>query len=112
MRSVSIIRKSLALAMLLLFTLSVTPRIYLHDLVADHQDYYGYNDPVKPTVSQSGFQCDCQDQVVSTPYLEMPVQQSLTVPLFYTGRPGLYYSFFYSAPTSTTDLRGPPSLSC
>jgi hypothetical protein len=99
-----------AFAMLMLFTLSITPKLYLHAIFADHTDtvFKKQNDG-KPQVSKSGFACDCNNQVATSPFTEhdganitgiLPVYQS-------------FIPYFPSQIIASTkfyfELRGPPA---
>lgn len=97
--------------MLLIFTFSITPKRYLHDLVADHTDYYsGFNPGGEPAVNQAGFDCDCDELVVSTPYIEIVGKQSSLEQIAFCSFILSSYSLFITPSRTTNDLRGPPAL--
>jgi hypothetical protein len=106
-----IIQKPLAFFALLVFFFSATPKKFLHDLVADHQDFYAALPGDNPGISNSGFNCHIHDLVVSTPFL--------VVNSFSETGTGAAYALYtekgfvrYTLPTCITkDSRGPPALS-
>jgi hypothetical protein len=59
----------LAFVMLLLFSFSITPKKYLHALLANHTDnrFQAFTD--EASVSQKGFNCDTDDIVVKAPFV-------------------------------------------
>jgi hypothetical protein len=64
------IRNVLAGLMVLLFAFSITPKIMLHDLVADHKDRpYAVNDSNTKEIDASGFHCHYDNLVVESPFL-------------------------------------------
>ena len=64
------LQKFIGSLLLLVLTLSATPKKLLHDLFADHTDSYAYSS-AGLVVSKDGFNCDTQDEVVSTPFLSI-----------------------------------------
>src|SRR5687768_10253481 len=59
------------LVMLILFTFSITPKLFLHDLFTNHTDtVYKKTVDDKAQVSKSGFTCDCNDLVATSPFTE------------------------------------------
>lgn len=101
----------LPLAMLLLFSFSMTPKRWLHDLFAKHADTYGQvSANGQDAVSAEHFNCHCDNIVVDTPFTFSEhftaTLQPLTCPEF-------------SSPLQervpckdavTSPLRGPPAL--
>jgi hypothetical protein len=105
-----VIKRFSAGLLLLLFAFSNTPKKTLHDFFARHKDV-----PVRFTASktvqltQSGFNCHCDDLVVEFPYIAStpvpdPVTPALCRPVAY---PEMRTSFF-PAPARYFELRGPP----
>jgi hypothetical protein len=105
-----IIQKVLTLVMLAIFTLSITPKKYVHDLITEHTDFYSFHPAHEVNVSQAGLSCHCEDLVVSAPFIPTSFETVLATELHYKEfitTP--YYFFFYNAHTAK-DLRGPPCL--
>ena len=64
------IKKIFAFLLLLLFTVSIGPRAYFHDLVADHRDGTGCVENHKNVVFHNEeIECHFDDLVVSSPYI-------------------------------------------
>jgi len=108
MRNLPIIQRLTALVLVLLFTFSITPRQFLHDLFADHTDFYTSCHGTEATISNSGKNCKCDDLVVSVPFLGLDTAEevaSLSEHGFYNQ---VSYQFYFSSTFSTPDLRGPP----
>ena len=65
------IRNVLAGLMVLLFAFSITPKIMLHDLIANHKDRpYAVNDSNTKEIDASGFHCHYDNLVVESPFLD------------------------------------------
>ncbi len=92
--------------------LSITPRKYLHDLIFDHTDSYSstHSDDAT-TISQAGFNCHCEDLVVSTPFVNVSLEMHVPAGLHYKAFSPALYSSFFSNTHITKDLRGPPRVS-
>jgi len=97
--------------MLVLFTFSMTPKLLLHRLVANHKDTaYSISKDKHASLNKGGINCHCDDLVVTIPFLPHPAPvysvqlASLTVP--YSEKVFTFLSltdFFF-------ELRGPPAL--
>lgn len=111
MKGRSIIQRILALVVLLLFTLSITPKKYLHDCIADHIDYCSINLTDDPTVSQADFDCDCEDIVVSSPFIDVGLSELNFPPFSLQCQAADRYSFYFFVAPLTKDSRGPPAHS-
>lgn len=99
--------------MLLIFTMSITPKVFLHDLTADHKDESSVIlDCHDQHISKVGFTCDCNNLVSTSPYTEEPALQ-IPVPgaivlVAYVNR---FTDPVYTAELFFTSLRGPPAYS-
>jgi hypothetical protein len=96
----------------LLFTFCVTPKKFLHDLLADHQDTERAGHQPVQEILASGFHCHCDDLVVMAPFL--PEMQPSPAPLiFYTrhafAEPLSRFVFIY---LPQSGVRGPPAAFC
>ena len=110
MRKAHIIRYFLAAPLMALFAFAITPRIILHDAVAHHKDTpFATNDKQDAQLNNAGFNCNCDNLVVESPFTGELEVQSLHVLTMYLVLPvprGENLSFirrFYSK------LRGPPT---
>jgi hypothetical protein len=67
-----IIRKFIAGLFLVIFALGVTPKITLHNLVADHQDgriKSTLSDPFSPQLNKSSFNCQVDNLISESPFV-------------------------------------------
>ena len=103
------IRRLLAVVMLGLFAFSITPKIILHDVVANHKDTpYKSNYEKNAELNKAGFNCTCDNLVVDSPFTEdLRTDQGLSIGYFLQRLAGDANHFnaghhFYSK------LRGPP----
>jgi hypothetical protein len=108
----SIIRRFSAAFFLLLFAFCVTPKRFLHDLLANHQDTERTASLLVTEVSASGFHCHCDNLVVMTPFTA-DIQPANALQLHSA-------QYRYADPLSTflfrylphTGVRGPPVAFC
>jgi len=65
------ILKITAALLVLLLMLSITPKLFLHEVLADHKDAPSCNDTnlEGPCIHKQGFNCQQSDLVVPTAYL-------------------------------------------
>lgn len=76
------IKRFRAFWLLFLFTISITPKIYLHDAIANHKDGVTLCDHPQKTgvcIHQKGYNCDVNDPVVANPYLILPIVNGLSI---------------------------------
>jgi hypothetical protein len=112
MNQLPTIRRLLAALFLLLFAFCVTPKRFLHDLLANHRDTSMMHGLPQQQVTTSGFHCNVDDLVVVAPFL--PGIQITVPPKLNTG------SALFTDPVVSIiladrlqfDNRGPPSSSC
>jgi len=106
------IRRLFAGFFLLLFAFCATPKRFLHDLLANHQDgQYSANHSPKH-ISASGFHCHVDDLVVVEPFLP-GVQDQLTINL--ASSPANFFEplrSFVIQYQPQSDGRGPPAVIC
>lgn len=93
----------------MLFAFSVMPKTYLHDWVANHTDYYSFHSNDE-TVTKTGFNCHCDDLVVSAPFTAPPAGFYLNAFLSFTTFVSPAYAFLFANAPATKDSRGPPRL--
>jgi len=107
-----IIRPFLGAILLVLFTFSITPKLFWHDLVADHRDtigYHSYNDD-QSHITAAGFNCDCNTLVVTVPFIEQPDPVSTPVTPVPATIPSVIAVQIFSCTHDFFQLRGPPSI--
>jgi hypothetical protein len=104
-----IIKNFLTGSLLVLFAISITPKIVVHSLVARHQDIHlAPNKDKTDQVSRTGFHCAVDNLVVELPFLSYSVYTQLVIPeLFRTYQVGADHQF-YSFSHFIFGLRGPP----
>jgi len=90
--------------------LSITPKLLLHTLSADHTDQPSKKISDKPEISQVGFNCDCNSIVATSPFTGSTDKFEISKLLHVTG-----YIESISVSLPSTDhfyfeLRGPPAV--
>ncbi len=97
--------------MLLLFSLSITPRKYLHDVFAHHKDTVRlYLKKHSTTIEQKGFQCEQNTLVVEQVFLQTPVPVfAYPLPLVNEYKQE-HYNSFIKLFLPDLSLRGPPAI--
>ena len=73
------ISKLIAALLVLLLTLSITPKSFLHEMLADHKDAPSCNDVnlESPCIHKQGYSCQQSDVVVPNCYLGSDSQGSI-----------------------------------
>ena len=95
---------------LFVFTIAITPKLYLHYLFAHHTDQKGSKKTAtEKSFSTSGYNCKCDDQVAESNFLALPELKSLTKnptnSRFVLSKVPLIFSY-----SSEFSDRGPPSM--
>jgi hypothetical protein len=67
------IRAFVAAPLMLIFVFSATPKVFLHNLIANHHDGSYAANGKTPRIAVASFHCDCENLVVQVPYLDNPV---------------------------------------
>jgi len=95
--------------LLVVFALGITPKVFLHKLIAGHKDLAYTCHGTTDQFTKAGFRCNCDNQVVQVPYIHQIVAILLVVPIcFPTDQITADHSFPCS-PHLIFGLRGPPS---
>jgi hypothetical protein len=100
-----------ALWLLLVFTLSIAPKKYLHDVFSNHGDScINLTAEKATTVGSFKTNCDVSNQVATVPFLLINNQYTVLLPAFSAEQniPFLYYCF--STLQYNYALRGPPAV--
>jgi hypothetical protein len=101
----------LAALMLVLFAFSVTPKLILHDLVANHKDTpLKCSTDNKAQFNVAGFNCGCNDLVVESPLVRTHVAAEIIAPQIFSQHIDTEVRSFISVYQFYFELRGPPSL--
>ena len=97
---------------LVLFAFGITPKIALHNMVANHQDGRTKNnlpDPSTTQFSTASFNCQIDNPVIESPF-EMTVGQAYTaVETSFAAYKKTYVEAVYSTQQFCAALRGPPA---
>ena len=98
--------------MLALFLFSATPKQFLHDLLANHQEEsVSLRDHTDPVLHAAGFHCDCKYPVVHVPFTDAPVFDLPPAPITWLQVPATEMPELIPAQVAATRrLRGPPAL--
>jgi hypothetical protein len=108
----STIRKISAAFFLLLFSFCVTPKRFLHDMLANHKDAQPFASVPLQQISQSGFRCQTDDLVVEAPFLPgIQANLPLAVDAIQLGFSEPIQTVFFEY-LSDADGRGPPADFC
>ncbi len=95
--------------LLLIFGISSTPKIYFHDLVADHKDASGCEQIHTTTaLHNQGYNCHFDDLVVSSPFI---VQTAFSISLsqqYFKEKLINFISSYCSSVVQYKESRGPP----
>jgi len=107
-----IIRQFTALALLLLFVLGNTPKLWVHDLFASHVDYKnGIVEPTHPTNGyQSSFHCQTDHFVVESPFTNDAQALLISNSVSYIQFKNALYNFHTIDQCCPPALRGPPAF--
>jgi hypothetical protein len=103
----------LAGLMLVLFSISITPKKIFHDLFANHKDTYTKYSLVNSDsqVSDPGINCHFDNLVVVAPYINTDISVDIAPLLFFPEQKINATASFHSVHQLFFGLRGPPSLS-
>jgi hypothetical protein len=106
----SAIQKSAAFFLMLLFLISIAPKAYFHDLVADHKDFSDCHQIHHSNVlHQQAVSCHFDDVVVSAPFLLQKEQLILPGSFDFEIEQAVFYSSYISLFFQHKESRGPPS---
>ena len=102
------IKKIIAVFLFGVFTLGITPKKTLHNLLANHTDNTTKSSDGKTQqLSKAGFNCRCDDLVAESNFIA-GTGFIITTPVVYHSGFTSYFSSFLSLPHLLFNLRGPP----
>ena len=105
----NIIRSALAGLVMAVFAFSVTPKILLHDLVADHKDTpINSNHSNQEQISKAGFNCNCDNLVVESLFVNDFIPVDLSLKKKFAQQQDFLKNNFNSFHYFYFELRGPP----
>lgn len=104
------IRKSIAVLLVLVFAISATPKIFFHELLANHKDYNSCNDPANSPVHlhKQSVNCHYDDLVVRAPYLYKEVEISFISVQVFASQQACYLPIASQHCFLYKEGRGPP----
>lgn len=105
------IRPFLAALVLCVFSLALTPKRLLHNLVADHKDTScKILAKEKIHLSNAGVNCPCDNIVALSPFEEVDIMPVLTAPIFFIKHEKEYVNPHFHSIHYFFELRGPPAV--
>jgi hypothetical protein len=107
-----VISKFIAALLLLVLMLSITPKTFLHEVLADHKDAPSCNDSRLdgPCIHKLGYNCQQSDVVVPTVYLITETQEVTVHPDFCITEKFSYSASLTKKCVSLSHGRAPPAL--
>ena len=99
--------------LLILFAFSNTPKIYFHDVIANHKDVSPsciHPQQVKACIHEQGYHCEVEDLVVTAPYLILPAAGALLISYNYQQFSVGYFSCSTQDCFIHKESRGPPTV--
>ncbi|NTS43202.1 hypothetical protein HRG84_20125 [Flavisolibacter sp. BT320] len=112
MRKKSIIQKVIAVVLLLVFTISVTPGHLFHDVLTSHTDEQVCRDRDKsvPHFHNPTFHCSFDELVITAPFLGDVFHPVIEPPLFVVAHTEFVPVFYLPSTFQHTESRGPPMI--
>jgi hypothetical protein len=105
-----LIRSITAFVMLVFFSLSITPRLFLHELFADHQDMVLKEKQHSDFVGKDGFTCDINDLVATSPFTYQYYELEFKQYSPYEKPVAFFVETVFRQVPHFNALRGPPSV--
>jgi hypothetical protein len=106
----AIIQKSISVLLLLTFVISVAPKVYFHDLLADHKDFSDCRQLHHSTVlHHQGINCHFDDLVVTAPFLLQAAVIFTPFDVYFEQNHSSFYSSSLTCFSDYKESRGPPS---
>ena len=96
--------------LLCLFTFSATPKQWLHDIFADHKDFYSNAVGDHIQFIKSGFHCECDNLVVNTPFIHVEGPKELTISKIFPAYEVTDITNWNAGHYFLFHLRGPPAV--
>jgi len=104
-----VIRSLISGFLLCIFTFSITPKKWLHDIVANHKDSYANSIDGKTIRTTAGFHCNCDNLVVQSPFISYDGPAEMNAPAFFVLHQTATISNLISSYHFFSELRGPPT---
>lgn len=96
--------------MLLVFALAITPKRFLHNIVANHTDTYSKLSSGKNELTKTGYNCQIDNLVATSPFTATDEKPEIKLPAVFIlpeveiCTPNLFPAHIYFS------LRGPPAF--
>ena len=107
------IQKIYSFFLLLVFSLSSLPKIYFHDVIANHKDVVSHCDhpqKVKACLHQATYNCHVEDLVVNATYLIFTNLPQICLTGLFVDYQASYRFFSPRNELLNKESRGPPSM--
>jgi hypothetical protein len=104
-----VIRSLISGLLLCIFTFSITPKQWLHDIVTRHKDSYANSIDGKIILTTAGFHCNCESLVVQSPFIHYDSPAEINAPAFFVLHQTPAVINLISAHHFFSELRGPPN---
>ena len=105
------IRRVLSFFFLVLFAFSLTPKTFLHTLIANHEDIRVNTSDGKAQITENGFRCDVENTVAESPFDDSGIASpEIIAPVFFLTHQQRVIPFIYSETNYVKGLRGPPQV--
>ncbi|MBC7949673.1 MAG: hypothetical protein H7Y42_17435 [Chitinophagaceae bacterium] len=106
-----IIQSVTAGLLILLFTVSATPKQWLHDFLTGHKHCYAQSEETNGVrESRSGYQCNWVNPELESPFNIEPIFTTYTPTVVYPTHEENRVGYFYSSQRILSSLRGPPAI--
>lgn len=103
------IQKIIAFFLLLVFFIITAPRIYFHDLVANHKDFSDCHQQHHSAVlHQQGVNCHFDDLVVTSPFVSLIEQPLLPLAIHFKKKLSAFSTLLIASFSQHKENRGPP----
>ena len=97
--------------MLIVFAFSITPRKYLHDIVANHKDsFFVSGDDGALALHKAAVNCHTDSIVAESPFANDAVEINISTPVIFSEKQPAIIVSCITAASLFSRLRGPPSL--
>ena len=112
MKHYTFISKTVAGLLVLLILLSITPKLFLHELLADHKDTPSCNDTrlVGPCIHKQGYNCQQSELVVPHAFIGNEFQEPEHHRDFRVCNTPFYFSYLTENFISYSQERAPPQF--
>lgn len=108
----SSIEKIIAALLILALSISIAPKIYLHDVLTAHEDLSSCTESYKAQthLHKQEFNCHIDQLEVIVPYLFQCTELSFEISIPYPQQSGSYYSSYTQFYFFHQESRGPPQV--